>query len=105
VSTLYLAPSIKTKEINRVLLSTIKSNAEHPCPRCLVKKIDTIKMGTRLDMRNRSDNIRVDDHIRWTTVERAKRLVFEQGIPLSSNRLKDILGKFSGVPTQVRPNK
>lgn len=58
-------------------------------------------MGTRLDMRNRCDNIRIDDHVRQTTVERARRLVFEQGIPLSSNRLKEVLGKYSGVPTRV----
>jgi hypothetical protein len=58
-------------------------------------------MGTCLDMRNRHDNIRIDDHIRQATVERARRLVFEQGIPLSSNRLKEVLGRFSGVPTHV----
>ena len=52
-------------------------------------------------MRNRCDNIRIDDHVRQTTVERARRLVFEQGIPLSSNRLKEVLGKYSGVPTCV----
>jgi hypothetical protein len=81
----------------------MKSNAEHPCPRCLVKKIDTIKMGTRLDMHYRRVNIRVDNHARQTTVEHARRLVFEQGIPLSSKRLKDVLGKYSGVPTHVSP--
>jgi hypothetical protein len=90
-----------TKNLPRALLSTIKTNAEHPCPRCLVKKIDTIKMGTRLDMLHRCGNVRVDNHIRRTTVERARRLVFEQGIPLSSKRIKDILGKSSGVPTHV----
>jgi hypothetical protein len=58
-------------------------------------------MGTNSDMRNRQNNIRVDDHIRQSTVERARRLVFEQGIPLSSNRLKEVLGKYSGVPTHV----
>ena len=58
-------------------------------------------MGTRSDMRNRHDNVRINNHIRQATVERARRLVFEQGIPLSSNRLKEVLGKFSGVPTHV----
>jgi hypothetical protein len=94
---------IDTETIGRVLLSTIKSNAEHPCPRCLVKKVDTIKMGTRSDMRKRHVNIRIDDHIRRTTVDRARRLVFEQGIPLSSTRLKKVLGNFSGVPTHGSP--
>jgi hypothetical protein len=65
--------------------------------------IDTIKMGTTLDMRNRRANIRVDDHVRQTTVKNARRLVFEQGIPLSSERLKHVLGKFSGIPTHVSP--
>jgi hypothetical protein len=87
--------------IYRVLLSTIKKNSEHPCPRCLVKNVDTIKMGTQMDMRHRRDNIRIDDHIRQTTVKHARQLVFEQGTPLSSDRLKDVLGKFSGIPTHV----
>ncbi len=87
--------------IGRVLLSTIKSNAEHPCPRCLVKKVDTLKMGTQSDMRNRQVNLQIDDHTRRATVDRARQLVFKQGIPLSSKRLKDVLGKFSGVPIHV----
>lgn len=86
---------------SRVLLSTIKSNAEHPCPRCLVKKVDTIKMGMHADMINRHANVRVDDHVRQITVKRARQLVFEQGISLNSKHLKNILGKFSGVPTIV----
>ena len=69
-----------------------------------MKKVDTIKMGTHLDMRSRRVNIRVDDHIRQTTIEQARRLVFEQGIPLSSDRLKDVLRKFSSVPTRIGPN-
>jgi hypothetical protein len=93
--------SINAKMINRVLLSTIKSNAEHLCPRCLVKKVDTIKMGMRSDMRNRRVNVRVDDHVRQSTVKRARQLVFEQGIPLSSNSIKKVLGNISGVPTHV----
>jgi hypothetical protein len=87
--------------IDRALLSTIKTNAEHPCPRCLVKKADTINMGTILDLRRRHTNKRIDDHRRRTSVKRARQLVFEQGIPVSSDRLKGILGDFSGVPTQA----
>ena len=92
---------INAKKVHRVLLSTIKNNADHPCPRCLVQKINTIKMGTRLDMRNRLTNIRIDDHVRQTTVKTARRLVFEEGIPLGSERLKTVLGKYSGIPTHV----
>jgi hypothetical protein len=95
--------SINAKTSHRTLLSTIKSNAEHPCPRCLVKKVDTIKMGMRLDMHYRHTSIRIDNHPRQTTVEHARRLVFEQGIPLSSSRLKGVLDKNSGVPTRVCP--
>jgi hypothetical protein len=62
-------------------------------------------MGTRLDMRNRSANVRVDDLVRQVTVQQARRLVFEQGLPLSSDRLKKVLSKFSGVPTYVGPNE
>jgi hypothetical protein len=66
-----------------------------------VKKGDAIKMGTHLDMLNRHANIRVDNHARRMTVENARRLVFEQGIPLSSKHIKNILDKTSGVPTRV----
>jgi hypothetical protein len=54
-------------------------------------------------MRNRTVNIRVDDHIRRTTVKNARELIFDQGIPLDSDRLKDVLSKFSGIPTHVSP--
>src|SRR6267154_5111420 len=89
--------------IYRVLLSTIKKNSEHLCPRYLVKNIDTIKMGTQLDMRHCQDNIRIDDHIRQITVKHARQLVFRQGTPLSSERLKTVLGKYSSIPTHVHP--
>jgi hypothetical protein len=105
VSTFFLFYSLKAKKIYRVLLSTIKSNSDHLCPRCLVRKIDAIKMGTRFDMRNRRTNIRVDDHPRQNTIERARQLIFEQGIPLDSKRLKEVLGKFCGVPIRVRTYK
>jgi hypothetical protein len=58
-------------------------------------------MGTHLDMHNRRSNVRVDDHVRQKTVERARQLVFEQGISLSSIHLKKVLGSISGVPTLV----
>ena len=66
-----------------------------------MKDVDTIKMGTQLDMRHRRDNIRIDDHVRQITVKHARQLVFEQGIPLSSDRLREVLGKYSGIPTHV----
>jgi hypothetical protein len=90
--------------VHRVLLSTMKSNAEHPCPRCFVKKIDTIKMGMQFDLRYRRTNVRIDDHLRQFDVRHARRLIFEKGIPLSSDRLTRILGKYSGIPTYVSPN-
>jgi hypothetical protein len=95
--------SNNAKRIPRALLSTIMKNGNHPCPRCLVKKVDTIKMGTALDMRKRCTNARVDDHTRKTTVKHARRLVFEHGVPLASARLKTVLSKYSGIPTHVSP--
>ena len=87
----------------RVLLCTIKKNAGYPCPCCLIPKIDTIKMGMELDMHFCCAHPRVDDHPRQHTVQCARQLVFEQGIPLASDRLARIL-KYSGVPTLVSPN-
>ena len=58
-------------------------------------------MGKQLDMRSRHTNIRINDHVRQSAVERARKLIFNHGIPLSSNRLHGVLEKFSGVPTRV----
>ncbi len=81
----------------------IKKNAGYPCPRCLILKIDTIKMGMELDMHFCCAHPRVDDHPRQHTVQCARQLVFEQGIPLASDRLARIL-KYSGVPMLVSPD-
>ncbi len=64
--------SKNTKNTYRVLLSTIKSNTEHLCPHCLVKKINTIKMRTQLDMHYCQSNARINDHIRQATVKQAR---------------------------------
>jgi hypothetical protein len=61
-------------------------------------------MGTHLDMRRRHTNARVDGHVQQTTVKHARQLVFEKGAPLTSKRLNDVLGNFSGIPTLVSPN-
>ena len=58
-------------------------------------------MGTQADMRNRHANIWVDNHARQSTVARARELAFLHRIPLSSNSLKGVLDKYSGVPTHV----
>jgi hypothetical protein len=60
-------------------------------------------MGLELDMRFRRAYPRVNDHPRRHAVQRARQLVFEQGIPLASDRIARIL-KYSSVPTPVSPD-
>lgn len=55
-------------------------------------------------MHNCLDNKHIDDHIRRSKVERARQLVFEEGIPSSSVRVNRVLDKFSGIPTPIGPN-
>ncbi len=61
-------------------------------------------MGMQLDMRQRHTNMHIDDHARQNAIKNARRIIFEEGTPLSSKHLKGILGKFSGVPTHVSSN-
>ncbi|KAI0059027.1 hypothetical protein BV25DRAFT_1918740 [Artomyces pyxidatus] len=83
----------------KVLLATIKFLAKCPCPRCLVEKDKISQMGTKADMKTRSKKLRVDNLPRRFEVESARRLIFEEGVPVDSDRIKDIL-KGSGVPTR-----
>lgn len=90
--TIHWLMSIPTNKIYRVLLSTIKSNADHLCPCCLVNKSDTIKMEMHLDMHNRQTNKHIDNYLRQITVKNARRIMYEQGVPISSDHIKRCLG-------------
>lgn len=89
---------------NRVLIAGIKFLGRCPCPRCLVEKSDLPKMGMVRDMRCRIKKTRVDDDDRRRHIAAARRLIFEKGAAVNSERVKALLDQFSYAPTFVSAN-
>jgi len=85
----------------RILLANIKFLGQCPCPRCLVKKVDVPKMGTKSDMTRREATARVDDDARRWNIKRARKLIFEKGVRIEGKHIRDLLGPQSLVPTRV----
>ncbi|KAI0063164.1 hypothetical protein BV25DRAFT_453896, partial [Artomyces pyxidatus] len=83
----------------KMLMSGLKFYGKCPCPRCLVAKDKINKMGTKPDMYTRTNKIRVDNHRRQDTVERARKLMFDYGLSVGSDRVNEVLAG-SMVPTR-----
>ncbi|KAJ8583956.1 hypothetical protein M405DRAFT_884566 [Rhizopogon salebrosus TDB-379] len=77
-----------------VLLATIKFPGQCLCPRCLIKKSDVPKMGTKLDMKRRTTQLRVDDARRHRHVNETRTLIFESGAAVHNDE--------SYVPVHVK---
>jgi len=58
-------------------------------------------MGTKLDMKRRQTQTRVDDRRRQRHVEYARKLIFELGAAVDGKRVQDILNDESYVPVRV----
>ncbi|KAG2099546.1 uncharacterized protein F5147DRAFT_777234 [Suillus discolor] len=84
----------------KVLLASIKFLGQCPCSRCLVKKTDIPKMGTKLDLRRRDRLQRVDDNSRCHNIAKARSLIFEKGAPVSGTWVNGLLNDESLVPTR-----
>jgi len=61
-------------------------------------------MGMVRDMRRRIKKPRVDDEDRRRHIAAARRLIFEKGAAVDSERVKALLNEFSYVPTFVSAN-
>lgn len=72
-----------------------------PCPRCLVKKDEIQNLGMVKDSEKRVKTARKDTAGWRTKVQRARRLLL-RGYVVNSQRVDDILGAQSYVPTEVR---
>ena len=57
-------------------------------------------MGTAADARRRK-RYRIDNDRRQKTVETARKLMFEKGLPITSPKVQRLLGQRSMVPTRV----
>ena len=58
-------------------------------------------MGTKSDMKWRDRSQRLDSESRRTQVEKARKLIFQNGAPVDGQHVKSILNPESLVPTRV----
>jgi hypothetical protein len=87
----------------RVLLSSIRLLGKSPCPRCLIKKVEISEVGTPQDLERRQD-LRFDDKDRKRRIEKARRLMFAKGVPVTSKKIEELLSEKSLVSTRVHTN-
>ena len=89
--------------MSRVLLSSIRSLGNLPCPRCLVEKIKICAMGAVHDMKQRLECRRlVGSDSRWREkVEMTREFIFKKGYAVNSQAVEHVLAATSLVPTRV----
>ncbi|TRM61255.1 hypothetical protein BD626DRAFT_558654 [Schizophyllum amplum] len=84
----------------KVLLSSIKSQAQCPCPRCTTPKEKFREMGTQADMDRRETLARVDSSDRQDVIEMVRGGIFENGVGVNSKAVEDVLGATSETPVR-----
>jgi len=72
-----------------------------PCPRCLILKSRIPMIGTKTDAKQRINLARVDSQDRRKKIELVRRMMFEGGVNITSERIETILRPTSLVPTRV----
>ena len=85
----------------RILMTCLKYLAQCPCPRCLILKSNIPRLGMEVDKKARQKFARVDSKEIQNTVNHARRLMFEDGINVSSVFIDRLLKPHSLVPTRV----
>jgi hypothetical protein len=86
--------------IVRVLLATIRDQGLCPCPRCLVPKSKLDQVGRITDTKNRINKARIYPA---DAVNKAWKMIYDQGIPITGAAIQRLLKNTSTVPTLVRP--
>ncbi|KZT31187.1 hypothetical protein SISSUDRAFT_995420, partial [Sistotremastrum suecicum HHB10207 ss-3] len=66
----------------KVLLATIHQDGVCCCPRCLVKKDEIRRLGTADDHALRQEYRRFDDAERRRLIQKARKLIYENGVPV-----------------------
>ncbi|KAI0739141.1 hypothetical protein C8Q80DRAFT_232993 [Daedaleopsis nitida] len=85
--------------MEKVKITALKPNSNHRCVRCHVHSDDLYEAGSPKDSQRRED-IRKDDHATLSSINEARKLVFEKGYSLAGNRVKDVLKGQSLTPIQ-----
>jgi len=99
--TTYIHVIYLTDYLNRVLLLCIKFLGSFPCPRCLVKKDDIWKIGSKADHYTRETKARVDDNPVQYMINKARECLFVKGLNITSAVVRRLLTLKSLVPTVV----
>jgi len=84
-----------------MLMACLRYLALCPCPRCLLLKSKIPLIGLKTDLKQRIKLLRMDSDARRETIEIARRLMFEEGINITSKRIEELLRPHSLVPTRV----
>jgi hypothetical protein len=85
----------------RVLLVCIKYPSRHPCPWCLIQKLQIPDTDTRVDKHCHSHLGKDDDWLRQS-IAKACEWIFVKGIGVVGTWICETLGKKSLLPIQVR---
>lgn len=88
--------------ILRVLMTTIRSMGNCPCPRCTIKLSDVYLIGTKTDRKQRTKLQRVDDEKRQDAIRRSRQAIYKLNDPVDSAYVERQLKDSSLVPTSVR---
>ncbi|KAK0439080.1 uncharacterized protein EV420DRAFT_1735640 [Desarmillaria tabescens] len=84
----------------KVLLCSIKHLGKCLCPRCLIVKDKVRELGTKLDMRRRETQARVDSVNRQNDVTMAQDWIYNRGYPVDGKAINDLLGTHSLTPNR-----
>jgi hypothetical protein len=78
----------------------MKYLSQHPCPQCLIQKLQIPDTGTRVDEQRRS---RLCDDDNWLrqSIAKAREWIFVKGIGVAGSWIQETLGKKSLLPIQV----
>ncbi len=72
-----------------------------PCLRCLLLKSKIPLIGSKTDTKSRLQLVRKDNEARREKIEDARRLMFEKGDNITSEKIEKILRPHSLTPTRV----
>jgi len=84
-----------------MLMACLRYLSLCPYPRCLILKSKIPLIGSKTDVKQRLNLIRVDSEEQQHDIEDACRLIFEKGVNITSERVEKILRPESLVPTRV----
>jgi hypothetical protein len=82
----------------RILIASIRNLGKRPCPR-LIPLSHVHNMGMARDMMQRETMARVDDIHRRSSVNAARRVIYEKNFQVNSAGVENMLQDMSLVPT------